>query len=172
MTRPGSPRDPTLEALHGQGTAHPRPEDVSDPLFLENSFFDPRDLVQVKYEMLRRVRREGMAVTDAAAAFGLSRVAFYQTRKRFEESGLTGLLPRQRGPRRSHKLSEEVMAFVERGLAEDPALRAPSLAEMVGERFGVSVHPRSIERALVRRQKKQLVRPPARQGRMVPPPGR
>jgi len=161
MARPGSPPDPRLEALRKQGAAHPRPENVTDRLFLENDFFDPRDLVQVKYEMLRRVRREKVAVTDAAAAFGFSRVAFYQVRKRFEESGLAGLLPRQRGPRRSHKLSEEVMAFVERGLAEDPTIRAPSLAERIRERFGISVHPRSIERALLRRQKK-LGREPAR----------
>ena len=43
-------------ALQRQGTLNPRPQDVTVPLFQENEFFDARDLVQVKYEMLRRVR--------------------------------------------------------------------------------------------------------------------
>jgi transposase len=129
--------------------------DVTDPLFLEHEFFDPRDIVQVKYEMLRRLRMEGMSVTDAARAFGFSRVTFYQILKRFEEGGLGGLLPMPRGPRRAHKFSEEVMEFVEQALAREPSLRALLLAEMIEEHFGFSVHPRSIERALAQRQKKR-----------------
>jgi hypothetical protein len=33
----------------------------------------PRDLVQVKYEMLRRVRVDGHSVSQSATGFGLSR---------------------------------------------------------------------------------------------------
>src|SRR4051812_49751372 len=36
-----------------QGTLNPRADDVRDPAFVDSEFFDPRDLVQVKYEMLR-----------------------------------------------------------------------------------------------------------------------
>jgi len=35
--------------LRKQGTLNPRPREVTDPLFAKDSFFDPRDLVQVKY---------------------------------------------------------------------------------------------------------------------------
>ena len=131
-----------------------RPEAVIDASFQEEAFFDARDVLQVKYEMLRRVRLEGSSVTMAAAAFGFSRVAFYQARKRFEESGVAGLLPKPRGPKRAHKLRGDVVAFLEDALREDPSLRAPALAEGVGERFGMTVHPRSIERALARRRKR------------------
>lgn len=41
--------------LAEEGTLNPAPEKVSDPKFQEDGFFDPRDIVQVKYEMLRRV---------------------------------------------------------------------------------------------------------------------
>ena len=67
-------------------------------MFWGGEFFDPRDLVQVKYEMLRRAREEGVAVSRAAEAFGFSRVAFYQIQRAFESEGLAGLLPRRRGP--------------------------------------------------------------------------
>jgi hypothetical protein len=45
--------------------------------FLEEDFFDAHDLAQVKYEMLRRVRREGTRVSQAASSFGCSRPSFY-----------------------------------------------------------------------------------------------
>lgn len=154
MSNP-SPPDPKLEALREQGTLNPSPEDVKDPLFQENEFFDPQDLVQVKYEMLRRVQTEGSAVTTAAGAFGFSRVTFYQVLKRFQEDGIGGLFPKLRGPKDAHKLSEELMAFVETSLAKTPALRSQDIAELIKARFDVSVHPRSIERALVRQQKKR-----------------
>jgi transposase len=146
--------EPKVRALRDSGTLHGRADEVRDELFRPGAFFDPRDLVQVKYEMLRRVDAEGASVTEAAAAFGLSRVAYYEARRRMEGEGLAGLLPRPRGPKRAHKLSEEVMVFVEEARAEDASLRAPALAERVRERFGLSVHPRSIERALARRGKR------------------
>lgn len=147
--------DRKLEALREHGNVNPRADDVSDSLFQEYEFFDSRDLMQVKYEMLRRVKIEKASITEASSAFGFSRVAFYLTRKRFEVGGLGELQPKQRGPKRAHKLTSEVMAFVERSLTEDPSLDALSLVERVKDRFGISVHPRTIERALGRRQKKR-----------------
>jgi len=56
---PNAPPDPKREALRQQQTLNPRPARVSDPLFREQPFFDARDWLQVKYEMLRRVRVDG-----------------------------------------------------------------------------------------------------------------
>ena len=122
---------------------------------MENEFFDARDLVQVKYEMLRRVRLERWPVSRSARTFGFSRPSFYQALAAFRERGLAGLLPRRRGPRQGHKLTDEVMDFVEQAGAEDPSLGVLDLIDLVGRRFGVSVHRRSLERALGRRQKKR-----------------
>ena len=49
------PDDAKLRSLREQGTLNPRPQAVTDDLFTASEFFDPHDLVQVKYEMLRRV---------------------------------------------------------------------------------------------------------------------
>ena len=155
MSTPSS-SDPKMKALLEQGTLNPRPEDVKDPLFLEDGFFDPCDLLQVKYEMLRRVCTEKSSITPVAATFGVSRVTFYQVLKRFREEGMAGLFPKLRGPKAAHKLTEEVMAFVEAELSADPSIRPQALAELVREKLDISVHPRSIERALARRQKKRL----------------
>ena len=141
--------------LREHGTLNPHSEQVSDPLFAEHAFFDAHDLLQVKYEMLRRVAREGWSITRAAQLFGFSRPAFYQARAAFEAAGLSGLLGKKRGPRRAHKLSSEVMAYVAELRTADPGLSTRVLAERIVERFGVCVHPRSIERAFKRQEKKR-----------------
>jgi hypothetical protein len=99
-------RDDAKEAaLREARCLNPRPEAVADQAFTAGpEFFDARDLVQVKYEMVRRVRAEGQPVTAAAAAFGFSR----------------------------------------------PSLRSADLAAAIAGRFGITVHPRSVERALAR----------------------
>jgi transposase len=123
--------------------------------FLQDDFFDPRDLVQVKYEILRRVQAEGKSVTDAAAKFGFSRPSFYQAQSAFGQDGLAGLVPHKRGPKQAHKLTAEVLTFIGEVRQEEPSIRLPDLVKRIQERFGIRVHPRSIERSLLRHQKKR-----------------
>jgi len=144
--------DVKLESLGQNGTLNTRYAYVMDELFLDSEFFDPRDLVQVKYEMLRRVREDGLPVSKASKMFGFSRVSYYQIQHAYDQQGLAGLMPRQRGPQRAHKLTEDVMAFI----SACNTLRATDLANRIKQRFGLSVHPRSIERALQRQSKKRL----------------
>jgi len=147
-------RDPKSKALQHEGSLHPHPEQVKDELFFSHEFFDPRDLVQVKYEMLRRVQSDGQTVSQSAARFGFSRPSFYQAQAAFEQGGLPALMARKRGPKRAHKLTTEVLAFVRQAQQEDSSLRPAGLSVLVKDRYGISVHPRSIERALTRSQKK------------------
>lgn len=143
--------DAKVEALRRQGALHPHSEIVQDEAFQGEEFLDPRDRVQVKYEMLRRHRVEGQSVTEAAASFGVSRQAFYLAERAFEREGLPGLVPGRRGPRRAHKCSDEVLDFVEQWRQ---APSDQSVSEAVEQRFGVKIHPRSLDRALARRKKK------------------
>jgi transposase len=147
-------RDPKTRALQQAASLHPHPEQVTDELFLTHEFFDPQDLVQVKYEMLRRVQSEGQAVSQSAAHFGFSRPSFYQAQAAFQQGGLPALMPQKRGPKKAHKLTAEVLALVRQAQQEDPSLRPADLALLVKNKYGISVHPRSIERALTRSQKK------------------
>lgn len=149
------PDDPKIASLRRHGTLVPRPERITDPLFEGHEFFDPRDLIQVKYEMLRRVRLEGQPIRRAAAAFGVSRPSYYQAQAAFEQEGLVGLVPRKRGPRGAHKLTEEVLAAVEQMRQAEPELGSQELVERLEQRLGLEVHPRSLERALARRKKKR-----------------
>jgi transposase len=142
--------DSKVQALRAQRSLNPRPEAVVDERFVGSEFFDARDLVQVKYEMVRRVREDGDAVSRSSAAFGLSRPSFYEAAAALDTGGLAALVPARPGPRRAHKLTGEVVAFARSSLQADPSLRSADLAEAIAARFGVRVHPRSVERALAR----------------------
>lgn len=133
-------------------TLNAHPEAVSDEAFAAAAFFDARDVVQVKYEMVRRVEADGVSVSAAAGAFGFSRQSYYTAAAALADGGLEKLVPAKPGPRGAHKLTAEVLDHLERLRAADPGVRAAELAEAVAERFGVRVHPRSVERALARRE--------------------
>ena len=147
-------QDPKEAALAQARCLNPHPEQVTDAEFLASDFFDARDAVQVKYEMVRKVRAGGSAVTEAAAAFGYSRPAYYAAAAALESAGLEGLVPAKPGPRGGHKLTSEILAWAEQQLAADPGLRPASLAEPIAAEFGMRVHPRSVERALARRRER------------------
>ncbi len=147
--------DPKEAALAGARCLNPHPEQVTDPEFLSSEFFDARDAVQVKYEMVRKVKADGAPVTEAAAAFGYSRPAYYAAAAALEHSGLDGLVPARPGPRGAHKLTDQICAWAEQQLAADPGLRPAQLVPLIEESFGVRVHPRSIEKALARRRERR-----------------
>ena len=147
------PNDDKAKALRKRGSLNPRPERVQDELFDAHEFFDAQDLVQVKYEMLRRVRAENATVSRAAEDFGFSRPSFYEAQRQFDQEGLTGLVPKKRGPRAGHKLTPEIVDELAQAQSEDPSLGVEALVQWVRTRFGKKVHPRSVERALARRKK-------------------
>jgi transposase len=145
--------DPKLEELQRRNALHPNPERVTNELFAARAFFDPHDAMQVKYEMLRSVRVDGQSVVDAVKEHGYTRPTYYEAKKAVERDGMAGLLPRKRGPHSAHKLSSEVMDFVDELLHEDSSLAAHDLVDEIFQRFKISVHPRSVERALERKKK-------------------
>jgi transposase len=137
-----------LDALAEDGALNPAAEKVRDPKFQEDGFFDPRDIVQVKYEMLRRASVEKASVTDVSEEYGVSRPTFYQAKTDFEQSGVAGLLPKKRGPRGPHKVQGEALAFLKAQISPGEPIRARELAKSLLMELGVEVHPRTIERAI------------------------
>ncbi len=159
--RDGEPADPKVAALRAAGALYRHADAVRDDAFVRHPFFDPRDRLQVKYEMLRRHRIDGRPVTEVAASFRVSRQAFYEALSAFTAAGLPGLLPKRPGPKRAHKCTEALLDFAERWQAEHGA-SVDRLAAAVVQQFHVTIHPRSLTRALARRKKKRLTPEPPR----------
>ena len=141
-------------ALDQNDTLNKNADKVADPKFKNVAFFDPDDIVQVKYEMLRSVQKDGAAIQQASKSFGFSRITFYKTGKAFNENGLAGLIPQKKGPRRAHKLTGEVMEFVGRLLEQKPGIKSDGIRQEIKDQFDLTVHRRSIERAIDRSKKK------------------
>jgi transposase len=149
------PENPKRTLLRKQGLLHPHPEAVIAPLFQGGGFFDPQDLLQVKYEMLRRVQVDQTTVSQAAQEAGLSRPAFYQAQASLQDGGLAGLIPQRPGPRGAHKLTAPVLAFLKQKRTTQPELTFSELAQEAAREFAIQIHPRTIERVLAQRQKKR-----------------
>jgi transposase len=145
-------KDPKTAALEATRSLNPHPEKVTDPAFLASAFCDARDLMQVKYEMVRRVRVDRVPVARAAAEFGYSRQAYYQAASALDAGGPAALAAGKPGPKGPRKLTEPVMARIEQILAAEPQTGAKALAALVQREFAITVHPRSIERALAKRR--------------------
>jgi len=151
---PGNhPKDPKEKSLKDSGAFNTHP--VTDSLFITNDFFDPRDLVQVKYEMLRKVHKKSEPISHAASSFGFSRPSFYKIAADFEREGICGLLPRKRGPRGGYKLTGEVLEFIEQDRQKEQPMSTAALLEEIEERYGIKIHRRSLEKAVRRLEKKR-----------------
>ena len=136
------------ESLKGNGSFNKRHLSVQAEVFKISPFFDARDFVQVKYEMLRAVERDGASVTDAVGDFGLSRKTYYQVSKAFEEGGLAALAPKKTGPKGPSKLRGDVSGFIDSYMSENPDANAKEVVSQMEVQLGVRIHPRTIERYL------------------------
>ena len=93
-------------------------------------------------------------MTEVAAGFGVSRQAFYEAAAAFEARGIPGLVPKRPGPKRAHKCTDAVVDYVERWRAGQDVRPDEPLTAAVSRRFGISIHARSLDRAVARRKKK------------------
>lgn len=148
MPKKSDRRSVKTNALREEGTLNAAPGRVGDPKFRGSEFFDARDAVQVKYEMLRRVQVESASITEVTQEYGVSRPTYYQTRASFDQAGIAGLVAKKRGPQGSRKIQGDVRAFIQEHVVAGEPLRARELAQEIRRRFGVEVHARTIERAI------------------------
>ena len=148
---PRLPDPKKIETLRSAGALNRHPEKVRHPRFLENNFFDPHDLIQLKYETIRAVEVEGHPIARAAVDFGLSRPTVYEAKENFRQGGIEGLLGRKRGPKKPRKLTAEVCEYLRKLLASKPDLKAAELVHEIRRRFRITLHPRTVEKALAKK---------------------
>lgn len=133
--------------LKTAGLFNPNPEKVKDPLFLEHAtFFDACDNLQIRYEMLRSHLIESDSIVGVCRRFGVSRQSFYTLQGKFKQEGTAGLLPNKPGPRGPSKLTAEVLEFVLQCLQADQKIALVEIKSQIQQKFGVSLHRRTIEK--------------------------
>ena len=143
--------DKKEQNLQNSGTLNPNPEQITDPLFNDSEFFDRRDLLQVRYEMVRRAA--GSPLRDIARSFGTSVPTCVRAKRAFREGGLQALIPQRRGPRQNRKITTEILAFVSEVRATHGPVGSRRLVPLIEKQFGVVLHPRGLDKALARAKK-------------------
>ncbi len=142
------------EHLRKSGTLNPHPEAVSDPLFEGSPFFDPRDLLQVRYEMIR-AHKKGTTLEEAAARYGMSVPTCVRAKRAFREGGLHALIPGRRGPRGPRKITPEILEFAESYRATHGDVSIRKLAALISEHFSVRIHFSGLHRALSKKNSRK-----------------
>ena len=148
--------DRKRDRLREAGTLNPSPEKIREPMFATGDFFDPEDLLQVRYEMVRLVRYRKATLREAAERFGVSLPTCFRLVRAFRQGGLAGLVPARRGPRGPRKITPEILGFVRTYREQHGRIGARRLVPLIEAEFGVRIHPRGLEKALVRAEKKTL----------------
>jgi transposase len=100
------------------------------------------------------VEVEKCPIAKAARDFGLSRPTIYEAQAQLQQQGLEGLLPHKRGPKAAHKLTDQVLQYLREQVQAEPQTGAQELARRVRQRFGLKLHPRTIQKALERKAKR------------------
>ena len=134
------------DSLKDNGSFNRRYMNVHADVFKTGPFFDARDLIQVKYEMLRAVVKDNVRVTDVPDEFGFSRKTYYQINKTFEDGGLNALIPKKPGPKGPNKLHGKVSEFIDSYVSDHKNAKAREIATQLEKVLGVRIHPRTIER--------------------------
>ena len=140
------------EVLKENGTFNPRYEKVTAACFKKSVFFDSKDLIQVKYELLRSIASGECSITQASEQFGMSRETIYKNKAAYVAGGLQALVPRKTGPKGAHKLTEEGQSFIDAYLAVHPAAPASEINTKLRDRTGICVHNRTVERYLSKKR--------------------
>ena len=66
------------ESLKKSGCYNSNHEKVSASVFETTPFFDKKDIVQVKYEMIRAASKNESSITEIANLYGFSRKSYYK----------------------------------------------------------------------------------------------
>lgn len=119
---------------------------VTASIFGSAPFFDKRDVVQVKYEMIRAASNGEGSVTKIAGEHGFSRKSYYQASKAFDTGGIVALVPQKKGPRGPSKMNPDVSAFIDSYSSGHANAKAKELSAALEAEKGIRVHPRTIHR--------------------------
>jgi len=141
------------DILMENGTFNKNYKNVKAAKFINDQFYDPMDIAQVKYEMLKEVEQNGITITDAADNYGFSRTAYYNIKDAFSSQGIKGLIPEKSGPKSPHKLTQTYQERIDEWVAGNPGISSNDIAALINQDGTIQINKRTVERY---RAKKKL----------------
>ena len=135
-----------IQFLKKEGILNLKPDRILCKKFQTLDFFDPLDLPQVRYEMLRSARVDNTSVAGACRKFGFSREYFYRLERGFRERGYASLLASRKGRRPIIALNQEIVNFIAHRKIEEPNVSGESLRKEILRLYKVDCSRRTVER--------------------------
>ena len=139
------------DILLENGTFNRNHAKVTEPRFRNDDFYDPQDLAQVKYEMLRTARESKESVEEITVRFGFSRAGFYKIKNSFDKDGLSAFVSNKTGPQNAWKLTKDHQRFIDRYISENPGTGSADIASTLKTERGLEISKRTVERYLARK---------------------
>ena len=136
-----------VEHLRATHTYNEQHDKVTDELFANSELFDPRDLLQVRYEIVRAVGR-GESPEKVAARFGVSGMTARRYAGRMGEGGLSALLPARKGPGGPRALGAAGEEFVDAYVEGHPGASGREVHEALEAALAPGVSQRTVERRI------------------------
>lgn len=137
-----------IDFLSSEGLINPKPDRVKHQLFQLNNFFDPNDLPQVRYELIRSARVENYSVSQACRIFGFSREYFYKFERSFMERGFVAMLGSHKGRRPLLALNNEIVNLIIYRKLDNPNLSGEDLRKEILNLYKVDCSRRTVERVI------------------------
>jgi len=134
------------EILIKNGTFNKNHEKVKREGFIEGGFYDPMDIVQVRYEMIKDVDNSGKTIEQISSEYGYSRASYYHIKDNFDKGGMTALIPEKTGPKEARKLTSDLQDYIKEYTQRDPKASSSKIAEEIESVKGVTVSKRTVER--------------------------
>lgn len=141
-------REEKIKFLKKEGLLNQKPDRISHSLFKIHDFFDPLDLLQVRYEMLRSVKVDGYPVAKVCRTFGFSREYYYKLWRMFLERGFVGLLGAPQGRRPLIALNQELVNFIIHKKLENPKLPSKKICKQIINIYHIECSTRTVERII------------------------
>ena len=136
------------DRLKASNTFNPDYDKISDPKFSIDSIMDPRDLLQVRYELVRSVEYDNTPITHAAEEYGVSERTARRYIQSMKAGGLSALIPGKSGPSGPSVLKQEVCDFIDAYVASHPRASGKKVCDAIAQSMNISVGQRTVERYL------------------------
>ena len=125
-----------------------RNDKVTEPRFLDSDLFDPKDLLQVRYEMVRSIKEGVITLDEVPSKYGVSAMTAKRCVSSLEKGGIIALVPERKGPKGPSSLDDESLRFIDSYIAEHPKASGRKVHDALEAEKHVGVSKRTVERYL------------------------
>ena len=119
---------------------------INDPIFQRSGIMDPRDLLLVRFELVRSLELDGKPIEEVCSQYGISPCTARRYVRDMKERGLIALVPEKRGPNGPSVMTDEIANYIDKYLTDHPKASAGKVYQSLVDAKKVTIGKRTVER--------------------------